>query len=222
VPEKCHVHNCTQPVVGKGLCRKHYMRMHRHGNVEETRPDDWGKREKHPAYAAWCNLRRYHRQNIPDSWENDFWAFVKDVPDKPPMSQSFRVDSTQPWSKDNFYWKEKRSSSEDYKGYMREWYRKARLANPDYYFNQDLKRKYGVTLEWYQNKLSEQNNVCAICKQPERAIIRNKVISMPVDHCHKTGKARGLLCTKCNRGLGLFQDNVQFFKNAIEYLRSHT
>jgi len=85
----------------------------------------------------------------------------------------------------------------------------------------DLRRKYGVTLEWYRETLSKQNNVCAICKQPEKAVIKGKVISMPVDHCHKTGKARGLLCTKCNRGLGLFDDNPKNLQNAIKYLGSH-
>jgi len=218
MPEKCHVHNCTQPVVARGLCRKHYMRVQRHGDVGETRPADWGKREEHLAYAAWCNLRRAHRQDMPEAWREDFWAFVKDVPERPERSQAFRPDPTQPWSKDNFYWKEVRSSSEDRKQYMREWHRKARLANADYYMDQDLRRAYGVTLEWYREQLSKQNGVCAICKQPERAVIRGKVISMPVDHDHKTGAARGLLCTSCNRGLGLFKDSVDNLHAAVDYL----
>lgn len=220
MPEKCHVHGCTQPVVARGLCRKHYMRVHRHGDVGETRPDDWGKRDKHPAYSAWCNLRRSHRLDIPETWRKDFWAFVKDVPEKPERGQASRADPTQPWSKDNFFWKEKRTISEDRKAYMREWHRKARLANADYYANIDLKRSYGVTLEWYREQLSKQNGVCAICKQPEKAVIRGKVISMSVDHCHRTAKARGLLCTKCNRGLGLFDDNGDTLLSAIHYLES--
>lgn len=220
MPEKCHVHNCTQPVVANGLCRKHYMRVKRHGDVERSRSDDWGKREKHPAYSAWCNLRRYHRLELQKTWLDDFWAFVKDVPEKPEKSQAARPDSTQPWGKDNFYWKEKRVSSENRKEYMREWHCKSRLANADYYMDSDLRKKYGITLEWYREQLSKQSNVCAICKQPEKAVIRGKVISMPVDHCHKTGKPRGLLCTKCNRGLGLFSDNVDVLKAAIQYLNS--
>lgn len=222
MPEKCHVHNCTQPVVARGLCRKHYMRVQRHGNVGESRPDDWGQREKHPAYSSWCHLRRSHRQDMPADWVEDFWAFVKDVPEKPEQAQVCRPDPSQPWSKDNFYWKEKRASSERHKEYMREWHRKARAANPDYYWDQDLRRTYGVTLEWYREQLSKQNDVCAICKQPEKAVIRGKVISMPVDHDHKTGKARGLLCTKCNRGLGLFSDDEVALQAAIDYLRSHS
>ena len=220
MPAKCHVHNCTQPVVAKGLCRKHYMRVQRHGEVDQTRADDWGQREKHPAYIAWCNLRRNHRQNMQESWKEDFWEFVKDIPEKPENSQACRADSTKPWCRDNFYWKETRTSSKEYKEYMREWHKQARSANPEYYLAQDLRRNYGVTLEWYRQKLADQNNVCAICKQPETTVIRNKVINMPVDHCHKTGQARGLLCTKCNRALGLFQDNVDVLKSAIQYLES--
>jgi hypothetical protein len=220
MPEKCHVHNCTQPAIAKGLCRKHYMRVQRHGDVGESRPDDWGKRQKHPAYKSWCNLRRYHRLDMQESWQEDFWAFVKDVPDRPPNSQAQKPDPTKPWCKDNFYWKEKRGSSEDYKQYMREWRRKARSANPEYYFDQDLRRNYDVTLEWYRQQLFKQNNVCAICKQSETSVIRGKVIAMPVDHDHTTGKVRGLLCTKCNRGLGLFRDNIGFLKSAISYLNS--
>lgn len=221
MPEKCHVHNCTQPSIAKGLCRMHYMRVQRHGNVEQTRPDDWGKREEHPAYGAWCNLRRSHRLAIPQAWLEDFWAFVKDVPEKPEKSQPARSDARLPWSKDNFYWKERRTSAENYKEYMREWHKKARLANPEYYADQDLRRKYGVSLEWYNETLANQNGVCAICKQPETAVIKGRVIAMPVDHCHKTGKARGLLCTKCNRGLGLFRDSKAFLMSAIEYLTPH-
>lgn len=220
MPEKCHVHNCTQPAIAKGLCRKHYMRVQRHGDVEETRPNDWGKREKHPAYSSWCNLRRYHRLNMQESWKNDFWAFIKDVPEKPKSAQAQRCDSTKPWGKDNFYWKEKRVASEDRKEYMRKWHRQARLANADYYMDIDLRKKYGVTLEWYRNTLAKQNNVCAICKHPETAVVRGKVIAMPIDHDHKTGKARGLLCTKCNRGLGLFRDNKDILQVAIQYLDS--
>ena len=221
MPEKCHVHNCTQPAIAKGLCRKHYMRVQRHGDVGESRPDDWGKREKHPAYKSWCNLRRYHRRDMQDSWVDDFWAFVKDAPEKPEKSQAQRPDPTKPWGADNFYWKESRSTSEDRKEYMREWQRKSRAANPDYYLSYILRKNYGTTLEWYREQLFKQNNVCAICKQQETAVIKGKVISMSVDHCHKTGKARGLLCLKCNQGLGFFRDSEDILKSAISYLNSN-
>ena len=221
MPEKCYVHNCTQPAIANGLCRKHYVRERRHGHVEDTRPADWGRREKHPAYSAWSNLRRHHLAEIPESWQKDFWAFVQDVPEKPERSQTFRPDPSQPWSKSNFYWKELRVPSHREKEYMREWHRKARAANPDYYLSYHLRKKYGVTLEWYRNQFSKQGGVCAICKKPETATIKGKTISMAVDHCHKTHKVRGLLCTACNRGLGLFSDSIEVLESAAKYIAEH-
>ena len=53
-----------------------------------------------------------------------------------------------------------------------------------------------------------------ICKAPET--LQNK--NLAVDHCHKTGKVRGLLCSKCNKGLGLFKDSKELLTTAIEYL----
>jgi hypothetical protein len=219
MPEKCYVHNCSKSVVAKGLCNTHYKRTWRNGSVEETRPDDWGKREKHSAYKSWCNLRRYHYQNMQESWKNDFWAFVKDVSDRPPEAQAYRPDPEKPWSADNFYWKEKRETSSNKKEYMRKWHKKARDANPEYYFDIYLRKRYKVTIDWYREQFSRQNGVCAICNKSETTIIHGKVILMPVDHDHQTGKARGLLCTKCNRGLGLFRDDKNLLKSAIEYLQ---
>lgn len=218
MPQKCHVIGCDHPVVANGLCRKHYMRVKRHGEVDETRPSDWGQREKHPAYSAWCNLRRSHRLSIPESWRDDFWAFVKDVPEKPERGKSCRSNANEPWSKDNFYWREPRVSSDDYKEYMREWHKKSRAANPEYYLDIYLRKNYGVNLAWYQEQFAKQDGKCAICKQPETVVIKGKLIMMPVDHCHKTGKTRGLLCTKCNRAIGLFGDDVEVLKSAVEYL----
>lgn len=219
MPEKCHVHNCNHPVIAKGLCQTHYKRFQRHGDVEQTRPSDWGAREKHPAYKTWCNLRRYHLQNMQDDWKEDFWKFASDVGDKPAKSKSHRPDKTKPWTKENFYWKENRESSEDRKEYMRNWIKKARSANPDYYVDADLRKNYGVTLDWYNQKFKEQDGVCAICKEPETAVIRGKSISLAVDHCHNTGAARGLLCTKCNQGLGLFRDKIDTLESAVRYLK---
>lgn len=219
MPEKCHVHNCTHPSVANGLCQTHYKRFQRHGNIEQTRPSDWGNREKHTAYKTWCGLRRSHRLNIQEEWKEDFWKFANDVGEKPKSSRAFRPDPLKPWGVNNFYWKENRVSSDDRKQYMRDWHRKAREVNKDYYDNIDLKKNYGVTLDWYNQKLKEQNGVCAICKEPETAVIRGKTISLAVDHCHNTGSARGLLCTKCNQGLGMFKDKIDILESAVRYLQ---
>lgn len=219
MPTKCHVINCTEPSVGNDLCRKHYMRMARTGALDDSRSSDWGKREKHPAYRAWCNLRRHHLQDTQSSWLADFWAFVSEIPAKPERATAFRKDKLLPWSKDNFYWREIKSCSEDAKAYAREWQKKSRLIDPEYHRNKELLKAYGVTLEWYRETLASQNDACAICKQPETTLIRGKVINMSVDHNHITGAARGLLCTQCNRALGLFKDNEYTLQSAISYLR---
>jgi len=77
-----------------------------------------------------------------------------------------------------------------------------------------LKRWYGLTPEDYDALLEKQNGVCAICKQ---VCVSGRRLA--VDHDHITGKVRGLLCCKCNRGLGNFGDDVSRIKQALEYLQ---
>jgi len=78
-----------------------------------------------------------------------------------------------------------------------------------------LKIKYGITQEDYNNLLLKQNSVCAICKTKE---VGGKAYYLHVDHCHKTDKIRGLLCYKCNMMLGYAKDNVKTLEEAVKYL----
>ena len=74
---------------------------------------------------------------------------------------------------------------------------------------------YGITLPMYKNILRKQNYRCAICrKKPNKK-------RLSVDHNHKTGKVRGLLCYKCNTGLGMLRDNPYIVQQALEYLKTH-
>lgn len=84
-----------------------------------------------------------------------------------------------------------------------------------------LKHSYGITLEKYNEMLLKQNEVCAICKN--RDIYMDKTGQqfyrrLAVDHCHESGKIRGLLCSGCNGGLGLFRDDYKLLEQAIIYL----
>ena len=72
-----------------------------------------------------------------------------------------------------------------------------------------LKKKYGIDYEVYLKMYEVQKGLCIICETKTRLL---------VDHCHQTGKVRGLLCTHCNSGLGFFRDNKTALKNAIKYL----
>ena len=76
------------------------------------------------------------------------------------------------------------------------------------------KREYGVSREDYDSMLLEQNNKCAICKDTIG-------YEAAVDHDHKTGKVRGLLCGKCNSGIGLLKDNPEILRSAAKYLDQH-
>lgn len=95
-----------------------------------------------------------------------------------------------------------------------------RVNNKDRRKDSHLKRVYGITLEKYNEMLLYQHNLCGICEQPENAIggKDKKHIQLSIDHDHKTGRVRGLLCNNCNRGLGLLKENVEYLQNAILYL----
>jgi len=225
MPEKCYVHNCTAQAVSHGLCDKHRKRVARHGTTQQTRPSDWGEREKHPSYKSWCGLIRHHKKIIPADWL-DFWSFVKQIPEKPSdHAKIYRPNKSEPWSAHNFFWKETELSSEARKDralYMREWQKKKRAKNVYYSKNMDLKKTYGVDLEWYNAQHKRQNGLCMICDQPETAIIHGRPISLAVDHCHDTKKVRGLLCRACNNAIGAFNHDVNILQKAIDYLKKFT
>lgn len=78
-----------------------------------------------------------------------------------------------------------------------------------------LRKNYGITLEYYNEMKESQNHMCKICGTDSP----NNHGQFCVDHCHETGKIRGLLCDICNRGLGYFKDNVNFLESAAKYLK---
>lgn len=63
-----------------------------------------------------------------------------------------------------------------------------------------------------------QNGVCAICSEPETRKMKGTPAALCVDHNHETGEIRGLLCNRCNRTIGLLEDDPEFFKRAYDYL----
>jgi hypothetical protein len=91
---------------------------------------------------------------------------------------------------------------------QRQWWRS---IGPQRRRGQQLKQ-YGITLEAYEKLLERQGSACAIC--------REKFIATPhLDHCHLTGRVRGLVCRRCNTGLGCFRDDESVMLAAITYLR---
>lgn len=92
--------------------------------------------------------------------------------------------------------------------------RKWREANPDKVKSYNLKKGYGITIEHYNEMLTQQDGCCAICGAPENKDGRK----LYVDHCHGTGVVRGLLCHKCNSGIGAFRDSPALVEKALSYL----
>lgn len=83
--------------------------------------------------------------------------------------------------------------------------------------NSFYKKKYGITIQQYEELLENQNYVCKICEKEDVGGKR-----LAVDHCHNTGLVRGLLCGSCNKALGGFNDDTALLNNAINYLSSIT
>jgi hypothetical protein len=75
----------------------------------------------------------------------------------------------------------------------------------------------GFTQEDYDSKLEEQDGKCAICGTTDSGSM-----AFHADHDHKTGQKRGILCHKCNTGLGLLKDDVDILCSAINYLNHYT
>lgn len=74
-------------------------------------------------------------------------------------------------------------------------------------------KRFKISLEYYKNLKTKCQNSCQICN--------TKCKKLAIDHCHKTNKIRGMLCTNCNNGLGRFKDNIKLLENAIIYLKEN-
>jgi hypothetical protein len=94
----------------------------------------------------------------------------------------------------------------------RQWF----IDNPNYRANNQLKKKYGITLAQKGALLLEQGG-CAICKSDDPG----SSMGWHLDHCHESKKVRGVLCAPCNVMLGGAKDDVATLESAISYLKKH-
>lgn len=89
------------------------------------------------------------------------------------------------------------------------------INNSDKLRNSDLKKNYGITVDQYEKMFKDQNGLCAICFGT--SVVKRRLC---VDHNHITGKVRGLLCDRCNFGLGHFNESEKLLLKAIDYINS--
>lgn len=99
--------------------------------------------------------------------------------------------------------------------------REYRLKNPEKIRDTKLKQAYGVGVEYFNKKLAEQGGVCAGCCRDVKSVWCGREVNMSLDHDHTANSPRGILCIKCNRALGLLEENVNTFRNLIEYLHKY-
>jgi hypothetical protein len=124
----------------------------------------------------------------------------------------------------------------EHPNYMKEW-REKRKSNPEllqrkrdaarawYYTEKGRAYKdrykfalYGMTRADYEEMLSKQDNCCAICRT---SVENERNRRFHIDHNHETGENRGLLCSRCNVGIGMFAEEEERLLAAIKYLRQH-
>ena len=211
----CTVENCGNRVVSHGLCDKHRVNLKRNGTAESTRPDDWGKREKHPLYIYWNDTKKRESLNICDGWKYDFWFFVSCVKERPSKNHYLRARYIdRPLSSDNWQWVEGLTDAN-------------RLI-----LNRQKQRKHNknrlrLSAEERDKIISDANHKCQICgadKNTNDCVVTGKKTtkSLCIDHCHETGKVRGVLCHSCNVALGHFKDDISLLKKATVYLSSNS
>lgn len=103
--------------------------------------------------------------------------------------------------------------------YVNEFYDKGRHKKSECKRCTNLYRNFKINARDYDIMFNNQKGRCAICETDTSHNHQNgNVTKLAVDHCHTTGEIRGLLCSKCNRGIGYLQDNINNLKNAVKYL----
>lgn len=88
--------------------------------------------------------------------------------------------------------------------------------------DQNLKRVYGVDVNWFNENSKNGCQICGRRKEDGRKIKgTSKHYRLCVDHCHKTGKTRGVVCNDCNRNLGMYFDDEEMYNNVMNYLKKN-
>lgn len=215
----CYADDCELPIASLGLCNKHYMRQYKHGHFKETRS---GKKRNHPAYSAW--FERKQSNGLCEQWL-DFDIFCKDIGQKPEGNfRLLKLNGSELYGPDNFAWVEhlKRKEGESKSDWWARKWKTRQLANPSMENDRSLRRKYNLTLEDYNKKLTSQNFVCMICEKPETSYgATGGRKKLAVDHCHVTNKIRDLLCWRCNAMIGKVNESVELLQKMIDYLNKH-
>lgn len=160
---------------------------------------------KHYLYSTWYWLHNQQkRHQVEPDWA-DFETFISDIGERPSEKHRLRkFNSDLGYIRGNVGWnlmfKEQENNSWNHR-------------NKDKFREYKLKYRYNITLEQYNQMLQTQNSKCLICGKDQT--IDECLV---VDHCHTTGKVRGLLCNNCNLLISFSNDKVDILQKAQDYL----
>ena len=107
--------------------------------------------------------------------------------------------------------KRRKENPEKVRASLRAWWIKNKVVYKPLRRAYDLQRLYGLTVEQFEKLVFSQHHLCALCGEQAPRLV--------VDHCHVTGRVRGLLCDRCNRALGHFKDQIELIEKALLYLK---
>ena len=127
---------------------------------------------------------------------------LKQSKDYTKSHKDFFINYAKKYYKDNY---------EHFKLYRKEYY----IKNEDKLRDIRFKKTYGITLKEYNDLFLKQNGKCLICEKHQDEFDK----SLFIDHDHKNGNIRGLLCYRCNLGISLFNDDKKLLERAIMYLK---
>jgi hypothetical protein len=240
----CSIPGCGQPYEGHGLCNRHYKKWKKYGDPHagyERRKNGEGKVHRGFIVKTYGDQRAYEHVHIMSQYlgrplrdderirhlngdraDNrlDNLLLIR-LPDCTSSKECTRCHQVKPL--DAFAprgtGRAKRHSAciecnHTRTSELRQDPAVSKRLSERGYFSK-IKCQFGLDRDTYSQMLSGQEGKCAICRQ----LPSKKKLS--VDHCHATGRVRGLLCTTCNSLLGRCKDNPQILRLAVEYLRCY-
>lgn len=196
--ERCTVPGCTRPHKARGYCQGHYLRHFRGVAVEtELRSRDANPPERcsEPECTAPVKAKGLCKMHYARLLRHGHTRYR----DRKKPAKICSVPGCSNW----LY----------AKGMCHQHWQRRKKALSD----------YGVSPERLAEMVKAQDGKCAICGKAEQSCdgASGKLRDLSIDHDHETGDARGLLCNRCNRGLGYFMDSAELLRAAIAYLDRH-
>lgn len=205
--EQCTVEGCPKPQKANGLCNGHNERR-RLGKPLEGPLQRYALQDPVLAEAGLraCNMCNVVKP-IEDFYINQWYCRVCST------AQATAYKKAHPeWNRE-----QAKLYRDRYPEKKQEQTKAWRSHNPEYRRKYTLKTVYNLTPEQVEKMLAEQGSVCAVCGTDKPGGPRTAK-TWTVDHDHETGRVRGLLCTRCNRALGLLRDDPMVLRAAIAYL----